>query len=394
MRPVEVADEDRAAYHAAASIAANFLVALEGQAERLAATAGVPRELLVPLARAALDNWAANGAEQALTGPVARGDEATIARQRAAIEERAPDILDAFDALVGRIAGTGCDMRTIRTVPELRAHLGSVHGTVGLVPTMGAFHAGHESLIEAARRDTDHVVVSLFVNPAQFNDPRDLDAYPRDEQGDVDDRGRARRRRPLRPRARRGLSGRLRHHRRGSQASPTSSRATSGAPTTSPASAPSSRSCSTWSGRTSPTSARRTPSRSRSCAAWSRTSTSRSSSTSGRRSASPTASRSPAATSASARASAPRPSASRRALRAAAEGGLPAGRAVLAEYGIEPEYFAMVDPDTFEEPGRLAVIAATIGGTRLIDNVLTERAATPDRRGADPKGAVSVLPTS
>ncbi len=100
MRPVEVADEDRAAYHAAASIAANFLVALEGQAERLAATAGVPRELLVPLARAALDNWAANGAERALTGPVARGDEATIARQRAAIEERAPDLLDTFDALV------------------------------------------------------------------------------------------------------------------------------------------------------------------------------------------------------------------------------------------------------------------------------------------------------
>jgi predicted short-subunit dehydrogenase-like oxidoreductase (DUF2520 family) len=100
MRPVEVADEDRAAYHAAASIAANFLVTLEGQAERLAATAGVPREHLVPLARAALENWAANGAEHALTGPVARGDEATIERQRAAIAERAPDLLDAFDALV------------------------------------------------------------------------------------------------------------------------------------------------------------------------------------------------------------------------------------------------------------------------------------------------------
>ena len=100
MTPVEVADEDRAAYHAAASIAANFLVALEGQAERLAATAGVPRELLVPLARAALENWAANGAEHALTGPVARGDEATIARQRAAIAERAPDLLETFDALV------------------------------------------------------------------------------------------------------------------------------------------------------------------------------------------------------------------------------------------------------------------------------------------------------
>ncbi|MEO8687909.1 MAG: DUF2520 domain-containing protein [Solirubrobacteraceae bacterium] len=100
MRPVEVADADRAAYHAAASIASNFLVTLEGAAERLAATAGVPRELLVPLARAALENWAATGAEQALTGPVARGDEATIARQRAAIEERAPDLLDVFDALV------------------------------------------------------------------------------------------------------------------------------------------------------------------------------------------------------------------------------------------------------------------------------------------------------
>ena len=100
MTAVEVPDEDRAAYHAAASIAANFLVTLEGAAERLAATAGVPRELLVPLARAALENWAANGAEQALTGPVARGDEATIARQREAIEQRAPDLLEAFDALV------------------------------------------------------------------------------------------------------------------------------------------------------------------------------------------------------------------------------------------------------------------------------------------------------
>jgi hypothetical protein len=100
MRPVHVHEEDRAAYHAAASIAANFLVTLEGAAERLAATAGVERELLVPLARAALENWAAKGAAQALTGPVARGDEATIARQRAAIAERTPDLLGVFDMLV------------------------------------------------------------------------------------------------------------------------------------------------------------------------------------------------------------------------------------------------------------------------------------------------------
>jgi pantothenate synthetase len=63
---------------------------------------------------------------------------------------------------------------------------------------------------------------------------------------------------------------------------------------------------------------------------------------------------------------------------------------VLAEHGIEPEYFAAVDPGTFTEPGDLIVIAATIGTTRLIDNA---KAATPERRGADPKGAVSVLPT-
>ena len=104
---VEVADEDRAAYHAAASIAANFLVTLEGAAERLAATAGVPRELLVPLARAALENWAANGAEQALTGPVARGDEATIARQREAIERARPRPARRLRRSRRRIAGTG-----------------------------------------------------------------------------------------------------------------------------------------------------------------------------------------------------------------------------------------------------------------------------------------------
>jgi predicted short-subunit dehydrogenase-like oxidoreductase (DUF2520 family) len=99
LRAVEVADADRAAYHAAASIASNFLVTLEGAAERLAATAGVDREALVPLVRAALENWAALGPERALTGPIARGDEATVARQRDAIAQRCPELLPAFDAL-------------------------------------------------------------------------------------------------------------------------------------------------------------------------------------------------------------------------------------------------------------------------------------------------------
>jgi predicted short-subunit dehydrogenase-like oxidoreductase (DUF2520 family) len=50
---------------------------------------------------AAVDNWARLGAEQALTGPIVRGDEETVARQRAAVEERAPDLLGLWDAMVG-----------------------------------------------------------------------------------------------------------------------------------------------------------------------------------------------------------------------------------------------------------------------------------------------------
>ena len=99
MRPVVVADDDRVAYHAAATIASNFLTTIEGAAERLGATAGMDRELLLPLVRATLESWAELGAARALTGPFARGDEATIAGHRAAVSERTPDLLPLYDAL-------------------------------------------------------------------------------------------------------------------------------------------------------------------------------------------------------------------------------------------------------------------------------------------------------
>jgi len=100
MRPFEIADEDRPAYHAAASIASNFLVTLEAAAERVLATAGAERQLLVPLVRATIDNWASVGPERALTGPVARGDFETVARQRDAVAARSPELVALFDALV------------------------------------------------------------------------------------------------------------------------------------------------------------------------------------------------------------------------------------------------------------------------------------------------------
>jgi predicted short-subunit dehydrogenase-like oxidoreductase (DUF2520 family) len=104
LKAARVAPQDRAVYHAAASMASNFLVTLEGAAERLAATAGVERALLAPLVQAAAAQWAALGAEQALTGPIARGDGATVARQRAAVADRAPELLALWDVLADATA--------------------------------------------------------------------------------------------------------------------------------------------------------------------------------------------------------------------------------------------------------------------------------------------------
>ena len=79
-------------------------------------------------------------------------------------------------------------MKVIETIEGVRAECDAArrHGlTVGFVPTMGSFHAGHRSLMAAARAETDFVVVSLFVNPTQFGLAEDLSAYPRDDEGDA-----------------------------------------------------------------------------------------------------------------------------------------------------------------------------------------------------------------
>lgn len=103
MRPFEIDDEGRAAYHAAASVASNFVVTLVAAAETIAAGAGLEpaqaRALLAPLLRRTVDNIAELGPERALTGPLARGDEQTVTDQRRAVEQTAPELLDLFDEL-------------------------------------------------------------------------------------------------------------------------------------------------------------------------------------------------------------------------------------------------------------------------------------------------------
>jgi len=103
MRPFPVEDAARTAYHAAASIASNFLVALEESAAGLLAKTGVEdaRELLAPLVLRTAANWAEYGGE-ALTGPIARGDETTVERHLAELRKRAPELVPLYEALAER----------------------------------------------------------------------------------------------------------------------------------------------------------------------------------------------------------------------------------------------------------------------------------------------------
>ena len=205
MVPFEVPEAERAAYHAAASMASNFLVSLEESAAGLLRAAGLddPHEVLGPLVLRTAANWAERGAA-ALTGPIVRGDEATVARHLAALAERAPELLPLYEALAERtralsgpaarpesesLDSGGRRPDVVRTAAELRALLDPARRRgepIGLVPTMGYLHDGHASLLRAARARCGLVVMSLFVNPAQFGPGEDLDSYPRDEGRDVE----------------------------------------------------------------------------------------------------------------------------------------------------------------------------------------------------------------
>jgi predicted short-subunit dehydrogenase-like oxidoreductase (DUF2520 family) len=116
MVPFEIPEEHRAAYHAAAVMASNLLVALEESAATLLDRAGAgaeSRELLAPLVLRTAANWAERGPD-ALTGPIARGDVETIERHLATLGESAPELIPIYEALTERAREIAADEEAVR----------------------------------------------------------------------------------------------------------------------------------------------------------------------------------------------------------------------------------------------------------------------------------------
>ena len=227
-RPMWVPEDRRTLYHAGLAHGANHLVTLITEAMEILSAAGAddPAATLRPLLTAALDNALEHG-DAALTGPIVRGDVETVRAHVADLVANAPQTLPSYVTMARATldrAVTDGRLLPIRAAKMLRVldaaeaaasrplerhHVDDLHARprahprgarrparrrppgaasrIAFVPTMGALHEGHASLMRTAREaTTGPVVVSIFVNPMQFAPTEDLDRYPRTLDADLE----------------------------------------------------------------------------------------------------------------------------------------------------------------------------------------------------------------